>query len=118
MAAVTHDTLHAPSGFSAGFLKVEGVHRPLEADVQFVDGAFRDRVDGDAVEAQILVDGGDIGLRPRQHSTTMNAPPLAARSMARKPGRLAIEAREGGGLSVAFAAHLMTVMARRRHQRG
>ncbi|MNS33674.1 hypothetical protein D3C72_657900 [compost metagenome] len=66
MAAVTHDTLHAPSGFSAGFLKVEGVHRALEADVQFIDGAFRDRVDGDAVKAEVLKDGGDVSLGPRQ----------------------------------------------------
>ncbi|WP_152949712.1 hypothetical protein [Brevundimonas sp. Bb-A] len=34
--------------------------------MQFVDGAFRDRVDGDAVEAQVLKDGGDVGLGPRQ----------------------------------------------------
>ncbi|MNC45814.1 hypothetical protein D3C81_2305660 [compost metagenome] len=64
MAAVSNDAFHAPPGFPAGLLKVEGVHRALEADMQFVDGAFRDRVDGDAVEAQVFKDGGYVGLGP------------------------------------------------------
>ncbi|WP_128115755.1 hypothetical protein [Brevundimonas diminuta] len=34
--------------------------------MQFIDGALRDCVYGDAVEPQVFIDGGDIGLRPRQ----------------------------------------------------
>ncbi|WQE36890.1 hypothetical protein U0030_16815 [Brevundimonas bullata] len=66
MAAITNHALQAPPGLAADFLEEEGVHRAFQADVQFVDGAFRDRVDGDAVEAQVLIDGGDISLRSRQ----------------------------------------------------
>ena len=66
MSAVAHDALQTPSCLPANLLEEEGVHRALEADVEFIDGAFRDRVDGDAVEAQVLEDGGGVGLGARQ----------------------------------------------------
>nr|WP_157678002.1 hypothetical protein [Brevundimonas diminuta] len=34
--------------------------------MEFIDGALRDCVYGDAVEPQVFIDGGDIGLGPRQ----------------------------------------------------
>nr|WP_263972795.1 hypothetical protein [Brevundimonas pondensis] len=66
VAAIAYHAFQAAPGLSADLLEEEGIHRALEADVQFIDGSLRDRVDGDAVEAQVFKDSGDVGLRPRQ----------------------------------------------------
>lgn len=66
MAAITNHPFQASACLPANLLEKEGVHRALEADVEFIDGALRDCVYGDAVEPQVFIDGGDIGLGPRQ----------------------------------------------------
>ncbi len=64
VAAITNHAFLAPACLPANLQEEEGVHRALETDMEFIDGAFRDRMDGHAVEPQVLIDGGDVGLRP------------------------------------------------------
>ncbi|MDG4658594.1 hypothetical protein P6008_17290 [Ectobacillus antri] len=64
VTAITNHAFQASACLPANLLEEESVHRALEADVEFIDDAFRDRMDGHAVEPQVLIDGGDVGLRP------------------------------------------------------
>ncbi|KHJ53849.1 hypothetical protein LA66_14700 [Aureimonas altamirensis] len=62
--------LDAPAQAAASLvgevLEIERAHRPLEADMQFADLAFRQGDDGDAGKAHALVEAGDVLLITRQ----------------------------------------------------
>src|SRR5690606_1773183 len=53
---------HAAPDLVGHILDVEGAHRALEADVQFVDLTLAQGDDADAGELKALIDGGDVGL--------------------------------------------------------
>jgi hypothetical protein len=44
VAAITNHAFLAPACLPANLLEEEGVHRALETDMEFIDGAFRDRI--------------------------------------------------------------------------
>src|SRR5262249_12169898 len=61
-AALAHPSLEPAPGLLREVLEEEGVHRALEPDMELADLALGGGDDLDAVEAELLVEAGDVLL--------------------------------------------------------